>query len=187
MRAAGIGSISRSAATVGRGVAGSGWTKFDFASLDPRQKAEFLLLRSEVPGCLDETARAKKRLAEIAPLVPFRTIDPRTGNGPSALGGLGRQAAARKVAELTAAVKLASEHLPKPGGKTISAAVGPPRCRNSVRALQEVLKRVALLLRRISAGLHLVAEETLRRCLQATRRVCQARPRRHCRNQGQGR
>ena len=60
--------------------------KFDFASLDPREKAEYLLLRSEVQGLLDETARAKKRLAEIAPLLPFRTTDPRVGNGPPALG-----------------------------------------------------------------------------------------------------
>ena len=49
-------------------------TKFDFASLDSREKVEFLLLRSEVQGLLDDLAQAKKRLAEIAPSCRFAQL-----------------------------------------------------------------------------------------------------------------
>ena len=114
--------------------------KFDFASLDPREKAEYLLLRSEVQGLLDETARAKKRLAEIAPLLPFRTTIHELETARRHWGVLDGQAAASKVAELAAAVKQVREHLPKPGGKPVSAAVAL-RAAGTVHELQEVLKR----------------------------------------------
>ena len=113
--------------------------QFDFAALDARQKADFLLLRSQIRAALDETARAKQRLGEIAPLVPFRTTIHELETARRHWGAPDVQAAARKVAELMTAVKLASEHLPKPGGKTTAAAA--LRAANSVRALQEVLKR----------------------------------------------
>ena len=115
--------------------------KFDFASLDPREKAEYLLLRSEVQGLLDETAQAKKRLAEIAPLLPFRTIDPRVGNGPPALGA--SWTARRRPAR--------SPSWPAPSSKFASicpsrAASRFPRrlpcaAAETVHELQEVLKR----------------------------------------------
>ena len=114
--------------------------KFDFASLDPREKAEYLLLRSEVQGLLDETARAKKRLAEIAPLLPFRTTIHDLETARRHWGALDCQAAASKVADLAAAVKQVREHLPKPGGKPVSAAVAL-RAAGTVHELQEVLKR----------------------------------------------
>ena len=114
--------------------------KFDFASLDPREKAEYLLLRSEVQGLLDETARAKKRLAEIAPLLPFRTMIHDLETARRHWGVLDGQAAASKVADLTAAVKQVREHLPKPGGKPVSAAVAL-RTAGTVHELQELLKR----------------------------------------------
>jgi uncharacterized protein (DUF885 family) len=114
--------------------------KFDFAALDPRQKAEFLLLRSEVQGLLDETARAKKRLAEIAPLLPFCTTIHELEAARRQWGVLDGQAAASRVADLAGAVKRARERLPKPGDKRVSAAVAL-RAAGTVRELQEVLKR----------------------------------------------
>ena len=105
--------------------------KFDFASLDAREKAEYLLLRSEVQGLLDETAQAKKRLAEIAPLLPFRAIIHDLETARRQWRVLDCQAAASKVAELAGAVKQVRQHLPKLGGKPVSAAVAlrrPGRC-----------------------------------------------------------
>ena len=55
-------------------------------------------------------------------------------------GALDSPAAARKVADLTDAVKQVREHLPKPGGKQVSAAVAL-RTAATVHELQEVLKR----------------------------------------------
>ena len=55
-------------------------------------------------------------------------------------GVLDGQAAASKVAELAGAVKQVREHLPKPGGKPVSAAVAL-RTAATVHELQEVLKR----------------------------------------------
>jgi len=114
--------------------------KFDFASLVPREKAEYLLLRSEVQGLLDETAQAKKRLAEIAPLLPFGATIHELETARRHWGALDCQAAATKVADLASAVKQVHEHLPKPGGKQISAAVAL-RTAGTVHELQEVLKR----------------------------------------------
>ena len=114
--------------------------KFDFAPLDPREKAEYLLLRSEVQGLLDETARAKTRLAEIAPLLPFRTIIHELETARRQWGALDCQAAASKVADLADAVKQVREHLPKPGSKPVSAAVAL-RTAGAVHELQELLKR----------------------------------------------
>ena len=90
--------------------------KFAFAPLDPRERAEYLLLRSEVQGFLDDTARAKKRLAEIAPLLPFRALIHDLETARRRWGAFDGQAAASKVAELAIAVKQVREHLPKPGG-----------------------------------------------------------------------
>ncbi|MGO9111583.1 MAG: DUF885 family protein, partial [Thermoguttaceae bacterium] len=114
--------------------------KFDIMSLDPREKAEYLLLRSEVQGLLDETARAKKRLAEIVPLLPFRTIIHELETARRHWGVLDGQAAATRLAELASAVKQVREHLPKPGGKQVSAAIAM-RAAGTVHELQEVLKR----------------------------------------------
>ena len=114
--------------------------KFDFESLDARQKAEYHLLRSEIQATLDETARAKKRLAEIAPLLPFRTTIHELETARRQWGLLDGQAAASKVADLAAAVKYSREHLPKPDGKQVSAAVAVDAA-TSVRELQEVMKR----------------------------------------------
>ena len=114
--------------------------KFDFASLDPREKAEYLLLRSEVQGLLDATARAKKRLAEIAPLLPFSTAIHELETARRHWGALDCQAAATKVADLASAVKQVREHLPKPDGKQVLAAVAL-RAAGTVHELQEVLKR----------------------------------------------
>ena len=91
-------------------------------------------------GLLDETARAKQRLAEIAPLLPFRTTIHDLETARRHWDVLDGQAAASKVAELTGAVKQVREHLPKPGGKQVSAAVAL-RTAGTVRELQEVLKR----------------------------------------------
>ena len=114
--------------------------KFDFASLDPREQAEYLLLRSEVQGLLDETAQAKQRLAEIAPLLPFRTTIHELETARRHWGASDCQAAASKVAELARAVKQVREHLPKAGGKPVSAAVAL-RAAETLHELQEVLKR----------------------------------------------
>jgi hypothetical protein len=114
--------------------------KFDFAPLGPRERAEYLLLRSEVQGQLDETARAKKRLAEIAPLVPFRTLIQELETARRQWGVLDGQAAATKLAALASAVKQVRDHLPKPGGKQVSVPVAL-RAAAAVRELQEVLKR----------------------------------------------
>ena len=91
-------------------------------------------------GLIEETARAKKRLAEIALLLPFRkTIhDLETTRRQWAV--LDGQAAATQVADLAAAVKHLREHPPKPGGKPVSAAVAV-RTARTVHELQEVLKR----------------------------------------------
>ena len=114
--------------------------KLDFAPLAPREKAEYLLLRSEVQGLLDETARAKTRLAEIAPLLPFRTLIHELETARRHWDVLDCQAAASKVVDLTAAVKQVREHLPKAGGKPVSAAVAL-RAAGVVHELQELLKR----------------------------------------------
>ena len=82
--------------------------KLDFDALDARERAEFLLLRSEIRGDLDDLALSRKRLAEIAPLVPFRKaiheleLSRRSWNKPD------WQAAASKVADVAAAVKQAA-------------------------------------------------------------------------------
>ena len=114
--------------------------KFDFASLDPRERAEYLLLRSEVQGLLDETVRAKRRLAEIAPLLPFRMMIHDLETARRHWGIFDGQAAATRVSDLTRAVKQVREHLPKRGGKPVSAAVAL-RTAGTVRELQGVLKR----------------------------------------------
>jgi uncharacterized protein (DUF885 family) len=114
--------------------------RFDFASLDAREKAEYLLLRSEEQGLLDETVQARKRLAEIAPLLPFRTRIHDLETARRQWRALDCQAAASKMADLAAAVRQAREHLPTPGGKPVSAAIAL-RAAGSVRELQEVLKR----------------------------------------------
>ena len=113
---------------------------FDFVSLDAGEKAEYLLLRSEVQGLLDETAQARKRLAEIAPLLPFRTMIHDLETSRRQWRVLDCQAAASKVADLTGAVKQVRQHLPKLGGKPVSAAVAL-RAAGTLRELQEVLKR----------------------------------------------
>ena len=97
--------------------------KFDFASLGPREKAEYLLLQSEVQGHIEETVRAKKRLAEIAPLLPFRTRIHELETARRQWGTLDCQAVATKVADLAAAVRQVREHPAKSDGKPISAAV----------------------------------------------------------------
>jgi uncharacterized protein (DUF885 family) len=114
--------------------------KFDFASLDPRQKAEYLLLRSEVQGWLERTLRAKKRLAEIVPLLPFCPIIHDLETARRQWGVLDGRAAAGKLADLAGAVKQVREQLSKPGGKPVSAAIAL-RAAGAVHDLQEVLKR----------------------------------------------
>jgi uncharacterized protein (DUF885 family) len=113
---------------------------FDFAALDPREKADYLLLRSEVQGLLDETTQAKQRLAEVAPLLPFRTLIHDLETSRRHWGALDGQAAASKVAELSGAVKRVRQELPKSGGKPVSAALAL-RAAGSVRELRDVLKR----------------------------------------------
>ena len=114
--------------------------KFDFASLGPREKAEYLLLQSEVQGHIEETVRAKKRLAEIAPLLPFRTRIHELETARRQWGTLDCQAVATKVADLAAAVRQVREHPAKSGGKPVSAAVAL-RTAGALRELQELLKR----------------------------------------------
>ena len=114
--------------------------KFDFAALDSRGKVEFLLLRSEVQGLLDDIAQAKKRLAEIAPLVPFCTIIHGLETGRRHWDVLDCQAAASKVVDLSAAITGLREQMAKPGGKPASAAVAL-RAAGAVHDLQELLKR----------------------------------------------
>lgn len=114
--------------------------RLDFDSLDARGRAEWLLLASEVQGNIDDAALARKRLAEIAPLIPFRgTVDEletarRTWNVPK-----WRQTAS-KMANLAAAVKAAREHLPKSADKKVTRPLAL-RAAGAVRALQETLKR----------------------------------------------
>jgi uncharacterized protein (DUF885 family) len=120
--------------------------KFDFAALDPREKAEYLLLKSEVQANLDETALTAKRLAEIAPLVPFRTTIHELEIARRQWKTLDCQAAAGKIEALTNAVKQVREHLPKPDGKQAgamhsSSAAVALRAAGTVRELQELLKR----------------------------------------------
>ncbi len=114
--------------------------KFDFAALDARQRAEYLLMRSQVQGSLETIARAKKRLAEIAPLVPFCTTIHDLETARRRWGVLDGQAAAGKLVDLVGAVKQVREHLPKPGGKPVSAAVAL-RAAGAVHDLHELLKR----------------------------------------------
>jgi uncharacterized protein (DUF885 family) len=114
--------------------------RIDFAALDPRGKAEYALLRSEVQGLLEETRFAKKNFAEIAPLLPFATLIDDLETARRRWGTLGGEAAANKLSTLAGAVKQAREHLPKPGGKQVSAAIAL-RAARTVRELQEVLKR----------------------------------------------
>jgi hypothetical protein len=114
--------------------------KLKIEPLDARDRAEYLLLRSEVQGNLDDVALARKRLSEIAPLVPFRgTIHDlerarRKWNSPD------WRSAATKIAGLADAVKQAREKLPKPGSKQLSPAIAL-RAAGAVRSLQELLKR----------------------------------------------
>jgi uncharacterized protein (DUF885 family) len=114
--------------------------KFDFASLDPREKAEYALLKSEVQGLFDDTVRAKKRLAEIAPLAPFCTtiheLEQARWRGDVVDG----QAAAGKVTDLANAVKQVHEHVSKAGSKAVSPALAL-RAAGTVRELHEALKR----------------------------------------------
>jgi len=114
--------------------------KFDFASLDPRQQAEYLLLRNEVQRLLDATAGAKKRLAEIVPFLPFRRMVHELETNRRQWGPLNCQAAAAEVAGLGSTVAQVREHLPKPDGKPLSAAVAL-RTAGTVHDLQELLKR----------------------------------------------
>jgi uncharacterized protein (DUF885 family) len=114
--------------------------KFDFAALDSRERAEYLLLRSEVHSYRDETELAKKRLAEIAPLLPFRTIVHELETARRQWKTLDCQAAAAKMGDLINAVKQVREHLPKPSGKQVPAAVAA-RTARSVHELLELLKR----------------------------------------------
>ncbi len=119
------------------------WTrleKFDFTVLDPRQQAEYLLLRTEVQGGLLETTDAKKHLASITPLLPFAAAIHDLETARRQWGTLDCQAAANQVAALAAAVKQVHEQVSRAGGKTVSAATAM-RTATSVRELQELLKR----------------------------------------------
>jgi hypothetical protein len=113
---------------------------FDFAPLTPRERAEYLLLRSEVQGFLDETARAKRRLAEIEPLLPFCAAIHELEAARRQWKAADCKAAATKVANLAGAVKEVRGHLPKVDGKPISPAIAL-RTAGNVRELQELLKR----------------------------------------------
>jgi uncharacterized protein (DUF885 family) len=110
--------------------------KLDCAAIDPGEMAEYLLLRSEVQGMLDQTARARHRLAEIAPLVPFAQQINDLETARRQWATLDCQAAATRIAGLVIGVKQVREHLPKP----VSAAVAL-RAAGVVGELQEVLKR----------------------------------------------
>jgi hypothetical protein len=114
--------------------------KLDIEPLNARDRAEYLLLRSEVQGNLDDVALARKRLAEITQYVPFRgTIHElersrRKWNTPD------WRTTATKIAGLAEAVKQAREKLPKPGDKKLTAPVAM-RAAGTVRSLHELLKR----------------------------------------------
>ena len=84
--------------------------------------------------------RAKTRLPEITPLVPFRKTIHELETARRQWGTFDGQAAAGKVADLAADVKQVREHLPKPGGKQVAPAVAM-RAARTVRELQDVLKR----------------------------------------------
>jgi hypothetical protein len=114
--------------------------KFDFAPLDRREKAEYLLLRCEVQAKSDDTALAKRRLAEIVPFLPFRATIQELEMTRRHWKTLDCQAAAARFAAITDAVKHVREHLPKPGGKQVSPAVAV-RAARAVHELQELLKR----------------------------------------------
>jgi uncharacterized protein (DUF885 family) len=113
--------------------------KMDIEPLNARDRAEYLLLRSEVKGNLDDVALARKRLAEIAPLIPFRgTIHDlerarRKWNTPD------WRTTATKIASIADAAKQAREKLPKPGSKQLTPAVAL-RAAGAVRSLQDLLK-----------------------------------------------
>ncbi len=114
--------------------------KLRIGPLDARERAEYLLLRSEVQGDLDDITLARKRLAEIAPMVPFRgTIHEletarRTWNIPN------WRTTASKVADLATAAKEAREHLPKSADKKITRPLALHSAA-AVRALQDTFKR----------------------------------------------
>ena len=114
--------------------------RFDYTSLDSRERAEFLLLRSEVQALLDETALATKRLAEIVPLLPFRTTIHELENARRKWGALDSQTAATHLVDLGNALKQVREHLPKLDGKPVTPAAAM-RTANATRELQEQLKR----------------------------------------------
>ena len=101
--------------------------QFDFAALDARQKADFLLLRSQIRAALDETARAKQRLGEIAPLVPFRTTIHELETARSALGGPGRPGRGEKSRGADDR-RQARQRTSAQAGRQDDRGGGPPRC-----------------------------------------------------------
>ena len=113
--------------------------RLDFDSLDARGRAEYLLLRSEVQGSIDDAALSRKRLAEIAPLVPFRgTIHELETARRKWKVPKWRQTAS-KMADLAGAAKEAHEHLPKSADKKVTRPLAL-RAAGAVRTLQETLK-----------------------------------------------
>ena len=114
--------------------------KIDYDALDCQARVDFHILRSELGRALAETARARKRLAEIAPLVPFRSIVHKLEMARWQAAPLDCQSAATCVAELAEQVKQLREHLAKPKGKPIAPIVAL-RAADATRALQESLKR----------------------------------------------
>ena len=114
--------------------------KLDVEPLDARNRAEYLLLRSEVQGDLEDIALARKRLAEIAALVPFRGTIHDLEHARRKWKTPDWRAAATKIAGLADAAKQAREKLPKPGSKQLSPAVAL-RAAGAIRSLQDLLKR----------------------------------------------
>ena len=152
-----------------------------------RERAEYLLLRSEVQGDLDDMALARKRLAEIARARAFPRHDPtslkrarRNWNTPN------WRTTASKMAELGRAAKQAREHLPKSGRQAVTTALALHAAGERPRSARYVQAMVCLL-RRLSARLRLVGEEALRRRRQAIGRLRQAASRGDCRPKEQRR
>lgn len=114
--------------------------RFDFDALNAQGRVDFLLLKSEIRRSLQETARSRKHLAEIAPSITFRTIIHELETARWQASPLDCQAAATRVTALAEQVKQLHEHPPKPDGKPI-AATDAVRAAAKTHELQETLKR----------------------------------------------
>jgi uncharacterized protein (DUF885 family) len=109
-------------------------------TLDARERAEYLLLRSEVQGDLDDLALARKRLKEIASLVPFRSTIHELETARRKWNVPNWRTTASKVADLANAAKQAHEHLPKAADKKVTRVLAL-RAAVAVRTLQDTIKR----------------------------------------------